>query len=400
MTKLASKYSLTLPLVIRPLQRSDSAGIASSSGPGQQGTASLASPKDDRPVEGSPSGRTWGRNFRRSLSLFCCLTALAPMDVVMAQVEAAQRTSEEGAAVRPNEKKESPPAMIRGFLIPLEGSNVSLQLGIKSQQASQVDAAPQVVAVTDGPATFGSNYDSIRPGGVVIELRSGDKVLVDGSVTLQPARAYTFVAWQASADGWQLKAFPDDPTTPNAADRAVRVLNFPAGRQTLLTIDQGAEIKVSANAVQEVRVPPKVIGAKVSVLALDGGPPALNTMEMDFSALKSGYLVVVPDNLGRMRPQFIGGGYQEIQEVAPAPVVAAAPMSAEAEKQAKITQARMEMDHQQSILNMIKARQAVAGNSTNATLQQHKRDAENRIAELKKEAEAAARPAAPPPAVP
>ena len=75
-------------------------------------------------------------------------------------------------------------------------------------------------------------------------------------------------------------------------------------------------------------MPPKVIGAKVSVLALDGGPPALNTMEMDFSALKSGYLVVVPDNLGRMRPQFIGGGYQEIQEVAPAPVVAAAPMSA------------------------------------------------------------------------
>ena len=400
MTKLASKYSLTLPLVIRPLQRSDSAGIASSSGPVQQVTASLASPKDDRPAAGSPSGRTWGRNVRRSLSLFCCLAALAPMNAVMAQVEAAQRTGDDGGAVRPDGRKEASPAMIRGFVIPLEGSNVSLQLGIKPQQASQADAAPQVVAATAGPATFGSNYAPIKPGGVVIELRSGDKVLAGGSVALQPARAYTFVAWQASADGWQLKAFPDDPTTPNAADRAVRVLNFPAGRQTLLTIDQGAEIKVSANAVQEVRVPPKVIGAKVSVLALDGGPPALNTMEMDFSALKSGYIVVVPDNLGRMRPQFIGGGYQEIQEVAPAPVVAAAPMSAEAEKQAKITQARMEMDHQQSILDMIKARQAVAGNSTNATLQQHKRDAENRIAELKKEAEAAARPAAPPPAVP
>ena len=318
----------------------------------------------------------------------------------MAQDEAAQRTSEEGAAVRPNEKKESPPAMIRGFLIPLEGSNVSLQLGIKSQQASQVDAPPQVVAVTDGPATFGSNYDSIRPGGVVIELRSGDKVLVDGSVTLQPARAYTFVAWQSSSAGWQIKAFPDDPTTPNAADRAVRVLNFPAGRQTLLTIDQGAEIKVPANAVQEVRVAPKVIGAKVSVLAVDGGPPALNTMEMDFSTVKSGYIVVVPDNLGRMRPQFISGGYQEIQELAPAPAVASVPMTAAAEKQAKITQARMEMDQQQSILNMIKARQAVAGNSTNATLQQHKRDAENRIAELKKEAESAARPATPPPGAP
>jgi hypothetical protein len=58
------------------------------------------------------------------------------------------------------------------------------------------------------------------------------------------------------------------------------------------------------------------------------------------------------------------------------------------------------MDHQQSILNMIKARQAAAGNSTNATLQQHRRDAENKLAELKKEAEAAARPVAPPPAAP
>jgi hypothetical protein len=81
-------------------------------------------------------------------------------------------------------------------------------------------------------------------------------------------------------------------------------------------------------------------------------------------------------------------------------VVAAAPVSAEEEKKEKISQARMEMDYQQSILKMIKARQAVAGNSTNATLLQHKRDAENRLAELKKEAEAAARPASPPPAVP
>jgi hypothetical protein len=290
--------------------------------------------------------------------------------------------------------------MVRAFVVPIEGGNLSLQLVVKPAQAPEQDAPPRVLAATDSAAVFAGDYDSIRPGGVVIELRSGDKVLVDGSVTLQPARAYTFVAWQSSSAGWQIKAFPDDPTTPNAADRAVRVLNFPAGRQTLLTIDQGAEIKVPANAVQEVRVAPKVTGAKVSVLAVDGGPPALNTMEMDFSTLKSGYIVVVPDNLGRMRPQFISGGYQEIQELAPEPAVASVPMTAEAEKQSKVTQARMEMDHQQSILNMIKARQAAAGNSTNATLQQHRRDAENKLAELKKEAEAAARSATTPPAAP
>ena len=400
MTKLAPKCPLTLALVIRPLQRSDSAGIASSSGPAQRVSALLRSCVESRSAGGSPSGRVRGSNFRRALYLSFCLAVLAPMDAVMAQAEAAQGASEEGAAVRPSGKKESSPAMIRGFVVPREGSNLSLQLGIKPQQPSQADAPPQVVAATGGPATFESNYAPIKPGGVVIELRSGDKVLADGSVALQPARAYTFVAWQATADGWQIKAFPDDPTSPTAADRAVRVLNFPAGRETLLSIDGGAEVRVPTNTVQELRAPPKVIGVNVKVLASDGGPPTTSALEMDYTTLKSGYIVVVPDNLGRMRPQFIGGGYQEIQEVAPAPAVAAAPMTAEDEKRAKITQARMEMDHQQSILNMIKARQAVAGNSTNATLQQHKRDAEKRITELKKEAEAAARPSAPPPAAP
>ena len=317
----------------------------------------------------------------------------------MAQDEAAQRTSEDGAAVRPSEKKESPPAMIRGFVIPLEGSNVSLQLGIKPQQPSQADAPPQVVAATDGPAIFGSNYDSIKPGGAVIELRSGDKVLAGGSVALKPARAYTFVAWQTSSADWQIKAFPDDPTTPNAVDRAVRVLNFPAGRETLLTIDQRAETKIPGNAVQEFRAPPKVIVAKVKVLASDGGPPALSSLEMDYSALKSGYIVVVPDNLGRMRPRFIGGGYEEEVELAPAPTTAAAPVTAAAAREQRIRGAQTELDHQEAILNMIKAREAAMGNRPKTTLLENKREAEKKLAELKKEVEAA-RSVAPPPAAP
>ena len=317
----------------------------------------------------------------------------------MAQAEAAQRTSEEGAAVRPSGKKEPPSAMIRGFVVPLEGSNLSLQLGIKRQQPSQADAPPQVVAATDGPATFGSNYAPIKPGGVVIELRSGDKVLGGGSVALQPARAYTFVAWQATAGGWQIKAFPDDPTSPNAADRAVRVLNFPAGRETLLSIDQRAETKIPGNAVQEFRTPPKVIVAKVKVLASDGGPPALSSLEMDYSALKSGYIVVVPDNLGRMRPQFIGGGYEEEVELAPAPTTTAAPVTAAAAKEQRITGAQMELHQQETVLKMIKAREAAMGAKASATLLENKREAEKKLAELKKEVEAA-RSAAPPPAAP
>ena len=323
------------------------------------------------------------------------------MDVVMAQAEAAQRTSEEGAAVRPSEKKESPPAMIRAFIVPADDSKASLQLVVKPQKA-EANLAPQVVAATDGPATFGSNYDSIKPGGAAIELRSGDKVLAGGSVALKPARAYTFVAWQTSSADWQIKAFPDDPTTPNAADRAVRVLNFPAGRETLLTIDQRAETKILGNAVQEFRAPPKVIVAKVKVLASDGGPPALSSLEMDYSALKSGYIVVVPDNLGRMRPRFIGGGYEEIEELAPSPAKASAPVapvSAEDVRKQRIGTAQMELDSQQTILNMIAAREARMGAKASATLLENKREAEKKLAELKKEVEAA-RSAAPPPAAP
>jgi len=333
-------------------------------------------------------------SFGRSFFLFFCLWAFSSVGAAFAQVGAEQQPGEGGT-------KKTPSTMIRAFIVPADDSKASLQLVVKPQKA-EADLAPQVVAATDGAAIFGSNYAPIKPGGVVIELRSGDKMLAGGSVALKPARAYTFVAWQTSSADWQIKAFPDDPTTPNAADRAVRVLNFPAGRETLLTIDQRAETKIPGNAVQEFRAPPKVIVAAVKVLASDGGPPAMSSLEMDYSTLKSGYIVVVPDNLGRMRPRFIGGGYEEIEELAPSPARASAPVapvSAEDVRKQRIGTAQMELDSQQTILNMIAAREARMGAKASATLLENKREAEKKLAELKKEVEAA-RSAAPPPAAP
>jgi hypothetical protein len=296
-------------------------------------------------------------------------------------------------------EKEAPQAVIRAFILPAEGANQSVQLVVLPQRAD-ADLTPQVVAAAEGAAVFNASYQPLVPGAVVVELRAGDKVLAKTAGTLRPARAYTFVAWQAPpATDWQIKAFPDDPATPNAADRALRILNFPAGREALVSIDRGAETKLPGNAVQELRSPPKVIGATVKVLDPAGGPPALSNMEMDFGTLKSGYIVVVPDNLGRMRPQFIGGGYEEIPELAPAPSTASAPVSAEDLKQQRIVGAQQELEHQEAILNMIKAREAAMGANTTATLLENKREAEKRLAELKKDLEAA-RSAAPPPAAP
>jgi hypothetical protein len=225
---------------------------------------------------------------------------------------------------------------------------------------------------------------------VVVELRAGDKVVAKDAGALRPARAYTFVAWQASsAADWQIKAFADDPATPAAADRALRLLNFPAGRKTLFSIGQGTETTVPGNAVQEVRAPAKVVVASVKVLASDGGPPAHSTLEIDYTTLGSGYMVVMPDNLGRMRPQFIGGGYQEEVELAPPPTTAAAPVTAEATREQRITGAQMELDQQETVLKMIAAREAAMGDKPSATLLENKREAEKRLAELRKNLEEA-----------
>jgi len=288
--------------------------------------------------------------------------------------------------------------MIRAFVVPIEGGNLSLQLVVKPQKA-EASLAPQVVAATDGAAVFSSSYQTIRPDAVVIELRAGDKVLAAGPVALKPARAYTFVAWQTSSADWQIKAFPDDPASPNATDRALRLLNFPAGRETLLSIDKGAETRVPGDVVQDVRAPARVVVASVKVLASDGGPPAVSALEIDYTNLGSGYLVVVPDNLGRMRPQFIGGGYEEEVEVAPAPTPAAAPVTAAAARKQRITGAQMELDQQETVLKMLAAREAAMGAKASATLLENKREAEKKLAELRKSLEAA-RSATTPPTAP
>jgi len=330
--------------------------------------------------------------LRRSMQHLLCLLAFFPVGVALAQVGTVEQQPSEGG------DKVPPQAMVRAFVVPAEGGSDALQLVVKPQKA-EADLKPQVVAATDGPATFNGSYQATAPGAVVVELRTGDKVLAKDAGALRPARAYTFVAWQASPSGWQMKVFPDDPANPKVADRALRLLNFPAGRQTLVSIDRGAETKVPVNTVQEIRAPAKVIAASVKVLAPDGGPPALSTLEMDYSTLKSGYIVVVPDNLGRMRPQFIGGGYEEVEELAPVPASAAAPVTAEAAQQQQITGAQMELDHQETIVKMIAAREAAMGAKASATLLENKREAEKKLAELRKNLEAA-RSATPPPAAP
>ena len=59
----------------------------------------------------------------------------------------------------------------------------------------------------------------------------------------------------------------------------------------------------------------------------------------------------------------------------------------------------MELDHQETIVKMIAAREAAMGAKASATLLENKREAEKKLAELRKNLEAA-RSATPPPAAP
>lgn len=303
----------------------------------------------------------------------------------------------QGSPERPVPAESPSPAMIRAFVFPGEGNKDSVQFSIKPREA---DAVPAILGVAEGGlAVLNPGYQPFKPGAVSVELRSGDKVLGSAAANLQTARAYSFVVSKSPSSDWQIKLYPDDPASRNAADRAMRVLNFPAGRETLITVDQGTETRVPGNSVQEFRAAAKPTGVRVSVLAPDGGPPAQTSVELDFPRIKSGYIVVVPDNLGRMRPQLIEGGYPEVAEVAPAaPAVAEVPLTPQQEKERQVSEAQAEVESQMAVINMFKARAARMGNATNsATFIQNKREAERKLAELKRNVEAARAALVPPP---
>jgi hypothetical protein len=57
------------------------------------------------------------------------------------------------------------------------------------------------------------------------------------------------------------------------------------------------------------------------------------------------------------------------------------------ERQQHVSAAQAEVDSQMAVMTMFKARQAIMGNSTNATFLQRKREAEIKLGELRKKVE-------------
>jgi co-chaperonin GroES (HSP10) len=200
---------------------------------------------------------------------------------------------------------------LRGWIFPSEETQtVSLGLAIAGAEERKPLANTKDAVVAAQPG-----YAANPAGTTLIELKSGDRVLASKSGGLRAERHYTAVAW--NKDGrWELEVYADDSASANAPDRSLRVLNFALGRDTEISVDGGAEALVSKESVAEIKLPAKTTMVTARVKSLDGGAPAQSSVEIDFAAIPSAYVVIGPDYRGRMRPRVIEGGNLFMEETA------------------------------------------------------------------------------------
>jgi len=203
-------------------------------------------------------------------------------------------------------------AFVRGWLLPVAGKRDTALTALQTQTQTQLAlASSEAGAVSASPS-----YNTVAEGELSLELKSADETLAQARVALRANRYYTVAAWEDGSK-WTLKVFADGSPSPASAERPVRIFNFAGNRETLVSIGQGAEIKVARNSVQEIKSPPKIVMVSVKVLAEDGGPPAQSAVEVDLAVMPSAYVVVGPDYRGRMRPRIVTGGEVKEPEASP-----------------------------------------------------------------------------------
>lgn len=196
---------------------------------------------------------------------------------------------------------EAKATMVRGWILT---PDPAVRLQLKGAETTQ---ETNLAAGSEGGISVNSGYLEAAPGNYVVELKSGDEVLESARGALRADRHYTAVVWREGSK-WELKVFADDGSEANAVNRPLRVLNFAEQRETLLSLNEGAETKVPAQTVMETKAPAAVGMVTVKVLATDGGAPAQSSVEIDFKAAESAYVIVGPDYRGRMRPRVFTGG--------------------------------------------------------------------------------------------
>jgi hypothetical protein len=258
-------------------------------------------------------------------------------------------------------------------------------LVIRLQSPNQ-QAGPRALATSeDGARAISPQYMPVPPGTALVELVTGERVLDSQSVVLQPGRNYTAL-YHHSGAGWQYKLFDDGPLKPNSGERLLRVLNFADGRAVQLGIAEKPPAAVAANTIQEFKVPPKLLGLSLKVLAADGGPPAESSTVADLSADSSAYLGVWPDTKGRLRPQILPGAPLVMVSQPPPPVVIVE-VTPEQIKNQRIGSLKLDLDHQMAQLAVIEASEKGPNKVPNA--EELKKSVSQRIGQIRQQITAA-----------
>jgi hypothetical protein len=294
------------------------------------------------------------------------------------------------------EREAPPPAAVRAWIFPGEAKD---KLTLTVRRATAPEPATLATAENGARAAFLS-YDAQPAGGAVFELRGeGDRVLASATSVLRPMTHYTLLAARTGG-GWELQPFVDG-APPNASDRPVRVLNFSGGRETLLEFAAGKAEKVPGNALVELRLPAKINGFNVKVLAPDGGPPAQTSAEVDLDEYPAAYVVVAPDRRERLIPEIIEGGPAKTQPPPP-PTVAVEFDPAEErrkERESRLNARRMERDHLAAEMAILKA-QMEEGVNVPENAAELQREMGDRLKELRTETAEGGAPATPAPPAP
>jgi hypothetical protein len=223
-------------------------------------------------------------------------------------------SAQEPAAPGSGEPTTNRVSSVRGWVVPLAKTQISLHLKSEGQETQ---AAQRILSSSsDGSPSTGTAYTETLPGLSLAELKGKDNaVLASESVNMRAGGYYTLLASQNKEGNWSIKTFFDGPAKSGAVDRPLRVLNFADGRETVLEVSGSPSVAVPGNSYLERNSPAKLLGISVKVRPNDGSPPAQSSTEVDFTVLPSAYLFVGPDYRGRMRPRMIDGGKPKYPEM-------------------------------------------------------------------------------------
>ena len=201
----------------------------------------------------------------------------------------------------PGEEPAQPAARVRCWIFP-HGEKDSATV-----VARGADKTEHQLASAKGVAVSPTGYAALAPWTYTLDLKLRSGGVSSPPIQFKDGNFYT-VAAMPKGGAWQITTYFDGPPADKSAPRPVHVLNFSPGRSTVVRAGNAPPLQVPPGAVAEMQLPPQRVPVRVEVLAADGGPPALSTVEVDLKEWPCAYVVVSADYRGRMRPRVLRGG--------------------------------------------------------------------------------------------